>query len=349
MNAEFKEQGAGREPLESTPDEDLDLQPFANWVTISQFIVQVNKESKVTVPIYANGRQQVPIEIVIHARDADGVAVSLNAAQLKAIKLIEYESGAAVGNVSDTKDARYVYEFPLLTEDGTAANAEAREEGHTPTNSAQTIVKYVHKSTLSSNWIAAEIVSPSGGVFRTNTPNPPAGKFDSWIKLQGRQPVAIPWDDFAMTRQDHVTNPRWDVDLYFVYFTEANLRIVASIKYGSAGPDAAHYSWIKSGKQVQHVAYPVGARRTVTHRSCANPSDYTLIQINTREGQANVARIKDSRTCGSFVSNGVLMGYINQYGNESKVAIRGSSNGNTLHLASPNSKDDDPLVEEIDE
>lgn len=349
MSTESNERSTEGEP---TVVEEGGFEPQApvEWATLSEFRVQIHKQSMVSADVFANGRQQAPIEVVIQARDKNNVAVSLTEEQLKGVhgvKLIEYEAGNSVPHCSHVKDNRFVYEWPLAQEDGIDVKEGASK---TPEATAQTVSIYVRKTELTTTWIAAEFRNPAtGAIFRTNTPNPPTGKFDSWVKLRGKQPEAQDWGCFAMARTDYMSGTGWDIDLYYVYFTITKLRIVASIKYGSAGDDDAHYSWIKDGRQTRHVAYPAGARRDVDHYWCATPSRGTVIQTNLRAGQATVARIREPEPCGNFTYNGVLMGYIDQHGNESKVAIRGSSDGNTLHLVNPNSKLDDSPDDLVDE
>ena len=158
----------------------------------------------------------------------------------------------------------------------------------------------------------------------------------------------MPWDEFGMSREDAFTNSTWDLDLYYIYFQDVNRRIVDSISYGPAGEEVPHYSWTKDNDHIHHVTYRAGERRYVRHRSCSDHSSYLTFYVNSRPGQATAARVRDERPCGSYHSDPRVMGYIDQFGNESKVMIKGSSDGNTLHLRSPYSKDGDPPEEGTD-
>lgn len=317
------------------------------WKYLSRFEVTCQDREKVVCPVYANGRQQVPIQITIEARDEDDVVVDVNHSRLY-LNLVSYEDADVFPDGlgrSATEDTRFKYNWQVGPA-GAGEDAPGVLENSDRLNSAK---QFVSANKVGVYKLAARCRSPDWVLFTTNTPNPSAGKFDSWVLVEAREPCAQAWDKFSMTRTDYITGSEWDVDLYYIYFNVQNLTIEASIKYGSAGDDESHYSWIKDGRQTRHVAYPAGARRNVQHNSCATSSKSIVIQTNLREGQATVARIREPDPCGNFTHNGVLMGYIDQNGNESKVAIKGSSNGNTLHLINPNSKLEDSPDDVVDE
>lgn len=316
------------------------------WKYLTIFEVTCQGRQKVVCPIYANGRQQVPIQINIEARDEDGVIVDVNHSKLY-LNLVSYDDvdvfPSDLGRAGNA-DSRFIYNWQV----GPAEAANGPESSLVDIERGQSVMQFVSASKVGTYKLAARCRSPDWVLFTTNTTNPTDGKFDSWVLIDGRPPEAQKWDCFAMTRTDYREGGGWDIDLYYVYFTIPNLKIVASIKYGSAGDDEAHYSWIKSDRQTRHVAYPAGARRDVDHYSCESPGIGTVIQTNLREGQATVARIREPKPCGNFTYNGVVMGYIDQFGNESKVGIKGASDGNTLYLRDPNSKDDDPPEQDSD-
>ncbi len=333
--------GTERELVTEGDDPQREVQPFTQWTTLSEFSVRLHKQSNVNADIYANGRQQAPIEVHLQARDRNNVAVSLTQTQLESsIRLIEYESNRAVVGCTHDKDDRYVYEWPLVRDDAVIAKEEARGS-ETPEAAAQTITIYVRKTNQTTTWIAAEITSPSGTKFRTNTPNPTVGKFDSWIKLRGREPTSFKWDCFTMTWENAYNPTYWDVDLYYIRFKDSNLRIVASRHYGWSGHDKWHYAWMKSGNQVQHVCYGADYPRDVRHYSMAG-SNYLTISINRRPGQATAARIKDARDYGNVRYESCVMGYMDQHGNESFVWVRGTSDGNMLYLDDPGRAGEEP-------
>lgn len=317
----------------------FEAEPQVAWETLSEFRVQIHKQSNVTAELYANGRQQAPIEVVVQARDKNGAVVNLTNEQLfgvNGVRLIHYESNGAVPGCRHLKDDRFVYEWPLLKEDGTEPPRDTGAELG-PDSNGQVVPIFVTTLSMDTTWIAAEFTSPSGVRFRTNTPESAPGKFNSWVKLRGRQPKVFKWDEFRMSREDAYNATYWDVDLYYIRFDDPNYKIVASNYYGWHAHDRYHYAWLKGGNQVQHVCYEAGDPRDVNHHSMAG-SNYITIRVNKYAGQATAARILDARDWGNARYDGCVMGYIDQYGNESKVFVRGNSDGNTLYLDDPGRK-----------
>ena len=317
MNTEYQAPDTVHLPIED--NEHADPEPLTNWATISQFVVQVNKKSKVTAPIYANGRQEIPIEIIIQARDADGVAVNLTAAQLKSIRLIEYDTGSAVDHVSYTKDERYEYYWPEIHEDGAEVQRGASAENDVSSGTAQSVFRYVHKIELSTTWIAAEIIAPSGAVFRTNTPNPSPGKFDSWIKLEARQKKIYDHTVLSISRVDEVNVPFWDVDLYYIKFKDLSMRIVFSIHLTSPGNEA-HSSCRVGDNRRAHIAYVRDSKRRVTFGG-SDGLPAAEYYVNQRDGQATAARIQTWINYFGSRHHDACMIYVDQYGNEARCML----------------------------
>lgn len=319
------------------------------WKYLSKFQLTCQGYDKVRCTVYANGRQQVPIQINIEARDEDGVIVDVNHAGLY-LYLCKYDDidvfPTELGRTA-TEDPRFVYDGTVQSisagAEATGASPVAFEEAER----VQHVKQFVSANKVGTYKLAVRCRNKDKVLFATNTPNPSSGKFDSWLLIDAREPVAIPVKDFGINRENAYSSSMWDVDLYYIYFTSPNLRIVDSVKYGWSGEGLPHYSWTKSGKQVHHVTYRVGERRGVANRSCKEHSSYVSFYVNSRPGQATAARITDRRPCGNYHSDACVMGYINQYGNESKVMIKGASDGNTLYLKDPNGKEDDPPEEAL--
>ncbi|MGY8562766.1 hypothetical protein L0938_05025 [Paracidovorax citrulli] len=317
------------------------------WKYLSRFELTCQGYDKVRCTVYANGRQQVPIQINVEARDEDGVVVDVNHAGLY-LYLCKYDDidvfPTELGRTA-TEDPRFVYDGTVQSASGGADAFEGRPVPLEETERVQHVKQFVTANKVGTYKLAVRCRSPGKVIFVTNTPNPPDGKFDSWLLIDARAPVSIPVKDFGMSRENSYSNSTWDVDLYYIYFKSGDLRIVDSVKYGSAADDKPYYSWTKDNDQIHHVTYRAGDRRTVQHHSCKVPGDFIIFPVNTRPGQATAARIRDERPCGNYHYDARVMGYINQYGNESKVKIKGASDGNTLYLLDPNSKDDEPPEE----
>lgn len=321
------------------------------WTYLSMFKVTCQGSDKIRCPVYANGRQQIPIQINIEARDEDGVVVDVNHGRLY-LNLVLYDDVEVFPKElgrSGSENSKYIYQWPIGNAPATACELTHGSLPFEDVESTQTVMQFVTANKVGTYKLGARCRSPGWVLFTTTTPNPSQGKFDSWLLIDAREPVPMPWDEFGMSREDAYNSREWDLDLYYIYFKDVNLRIVDSVSYGSAVHDMPHYSWNKGGKQIHHVTYRANERRMVRHRSCADPSNYLNFYVNSRAGQATAARVTDTRPCGSFHSDPRVMGYINQYGNESRVMIKGSSDGNTLHLRDPNSKDEDPVEGESGE
>ncbi|WP_282246555.1 hypothetical protein [Stenotrophomonas sp. PS02300] len=298
-----------------------DAEPMANWVTLRRFEVQVNQRSQITAPVYANGRQQVPVEIIIEARDSDGVEVQLSTAQLKSIKLINYNTNTAVVGCKHDKDARFIYHWAPVKDQDAEDHPDEEVPADAPGATAQAIMIYVDTTDVSTSKIAAEITSPSGGLFRTNTPNPGPGKFDSWINIRGEEEIRYYASDMTMELVNEVTNDLWDVDLYYIRFTKEGLSIVDSIHYDVAGGEPHLNKSPHLFVYRFHMAFAVGGVRTITYAGHDGKPAVTF-QVNKRPGQATAAR------CQSKMFNyyperrhEACMRYYNQYGNYASCAL----------------------------
>ncbi|MFL9585134.1 hypothetical protein [Stenotrophomonas sp. AB1(2024)] len=62
------------------------------WTHLSRFEVTCQGRDKVRCPVYANNRQQIPVEIILEARDEDGVVVEIPTDYSSLdLRLCEYE------------------------------------------------------------------------------------------------------------------------------------------------------------------------------------------------------------------------------------------------------------------
>ena len=294
----------------------------ADWVTLTRFEVQVNQRSKIIAPVYANGRQQVPVEIIIQARDKDGVEVSLSDAQMRTIRLINYNTGTAVVGCRHDKDARFIYYWPLGKDDDGEGNPDEDVPADTPGATAQAIMIYVHTTAVSTSRIAAEIESPSGGVFRTNTSNPPAGKFDSWVDIRGEEELRYRHTDLVMERENEVTTSHWDIDLYYIRFATQAFNIVQSIHLDMPG-GTPHLSKTASHNRKVHVAFSAGIRTTVNLVG-GHGIPGVSFDINKRAGQATAARWTTRLVHYSERRSEACVRYYNQYGNYAECALGNS-------------------------
>lgn len=318
----------------------VDANPPVNWTTLSKFVVRVKSETNVIAPVYANGRQEVPVEIEIEARDEDGVVVNLTHSQLSYVRMIEYLSGNNY-KTNYFKNNYFVYEWAVAREDGSEVDPDGRSAGDGPVITGQTTMRYVPLSQVETVWLAAELESPSSVVFRTNTPNPSPGKFDSWVKVDGRTPNVTHWEQFAISERKILpTDDDWIVFMYYIYFKDPKLRIAWSNNYRPNVEDI-HYRTPGPYLGVVHAALLYGGGSpTFTYTSCSSTQHSITFPIDARPGQAQAAIIFDKlgKSCTPMLSKNGLMGYMDQYGNESKITlkvIKGNERGHGMRLDDP--------------
>jgi len=307
----------------------------AKWVSLNKFQITCQGSEKVRCPVYANQRQQVPVLVIIEARDADNVVVPVDPNHLK-LGLCNYHTGELFNgglSFTFTEDARFIYHWNL---EGAGQDVDDLP-AESPKNGAQVFKAWITVSRVESFKVAARCTSPDGITFITNTPNPTVGKFDSWLQVDGREPVIITWDKLAISGPRNVyTHFPFDVDLYYVYFNDplnTGLRIVDAINY-RGGADTCHYAWMKGVRRFEQAAFRVLPARTLNYQSCNHSASFRL---GERPGQADVGRIRNNLggPCGNYSYQHGFVGYINQYGNETQVVLRAASDGNTISLASP--------------
>ena len=312
------------------------------WTYLSRFELRSRGYDKINCPVYANGRQQIPVEIIMEARDEDGVVVDVNHSGLylylclyNDIDVFPTELGR-----SGTQDSRYVYQWPLASAE---SGQEATERALIPKEGVervQVVEQYVTATKVGTYKLAVRCRSPAKVVFATNTPNPPPGKFDSWLLVDAREPVAISWTKVKKKRIDAVNVNNIDVDLYYLYFDCPDLKVVDTSHSPGYPANTSHYRWKDGGKMYDQICYgAAGGSRLINWRACHGST--CQFRVYDRPGQATVARITTSSasSCSNYRQYGVYLGLIDQYGNESRVGIRPIYSGNEITLVDPNTRD----------
>ncbi len=298
-----------------------DLEPFADWATISQFEVRVNKRSKFTARVYANGYQQVPIEILIEARDSNGVVVNLSADQLRNIRLIDYDTAEPLGDMHYFHDPRFIYQWEPILGEGGDVDGDIHNGDELPESRAQSMTWYGKKFNVSASKVAAEITSPSGGVFRTNTPNAAPGKFDSWITVLGVEEPLYDHRDLEMERVDEVTNSIWDIDLYYIRFSNREFNIVDSAQLDGYPSVPYHSSLHPLVQSRYHIAFKYGPQFTMEFEGVDGLPGVSF-EVNKRLGQATAARCNVNLLRYYDLYRGhACMWYFNQYGNRARCGL----------------------------
>lgn len=304
------------------------------WVRLSKFEVTVQHTPNVRATVYANGRQQIPVQVEIIAHDENDDEVDLTYAQLLDIALISFESSTPPPlwlGFTTSRNELYDYngQIQSVAEDDDLApvSQENAKRG-------QTIIWYTSARQVGTSKLAAAITSPSGVRYITNNQTGVPGTFNSWVIVDARPPEVHAWNELTMS--DHVnliTNDSWDVDLYYIRFVKPQYRIVAATRHGG-NLDQPFYSWPKDGwaRKSSGAFVVTSSARTVLFPS-GNSSGITFT-VNDRPGQACAARVS-SRTTFSIAQSSKYgyVTYFDQYGNSAPAVIAPSSNGNTLSLA----------------
>lgn len=307
------------------------------WKYLSKFELTCQGMDKVRCPVYANGRQQVPIQINVEARDEDGVIVDVNHAGLY-LYLCKYDDidvfPTELGRTA-TEDPRFIYQWSIQKADADDEESHILPAPVQESERVQSVSQFVSANKVGTYKLAVRCRSPEKVIFVTNTPNPPEGKFDSWLLIDAREPKATPWQSFSISApKTVVANSDWEVNLYYIYFTDPNLKIVQSINYQNL-TRGCHFTMDQLPDwRADQIAFAVGPQVSYLHRSCTHNERYTTFTINDMNGQASAACIADKtkKYCGyASLSNG-LMGYIDQYGNESKITLKAVNDGSYLGI-----------------
>lgn len=303
------------------------------WVRLSKFEVTVHSTGKIRAPVYANGRQQIPVHVEIVAHNEDDDVVDLTLGQLKGIALLTYETGAPPPLWCEFYPGKNpLYEYNHRIEAGDA-DAGVRPLPEDKATRGRTFTWYTSASQMGAVKLAAAITSPSGVRYITNTQNPTAGKFDSWIIVDARAPAPHAWNELVMSEHvNAITNGSWDVDLYYIRFVKPEFKIVGGVGH-NAGMDHAFYSWPKSGwARKSCVAFYPTPQARLSRFPSLNPNGVD-IPVNDRPGQACAARVSSSsaHSIPQSSSWGPVT-YYDQYGNSVAALIKPSSDGNTVSL-----------------
>jgi hypothetical protein len=320
------------------------------WVSLSRFEVNCQSRQNVVAPVYANGLQQVPIEVVIEARDENGVVVPVDVASLR-VSLVDYNNPSVVpdGIIPWAEELpEFVYHWTVQREiPGMDAGDEAglgmgvaQAHHDTPSARGQVFKKWISMRRIATVKLAAMVTSPAGVVFVSNTPNSAPGKFNSYVIVDGRPPKAIPWTEMSLARVNAFQNDRYDVDLYYVYFTDPNISIVDTVHHPDHPGNGSHYAWKDNDATLymQACFAMAGGPREVTWTSCIEGVNCKF-RINDRPGQAACARVtfSSAHVCTNYRAHGVALGLLDHYGNDSRVGIGPADGGNEIKLVDPNS------------
>ncbi|GAB3629504.1 hypothetical protein PTE30175_01208 [Pandoraea terrae] len=349
-------------------DQAVDVTKQLGVTGLKTFRLVYNAQSSTdnpTAKVFANGRQQVHIEVHIDARDADGVHVDLPSDFVNNISLFSYDKSTDINFIGGWKSSRIkdIYDpFPVSKNEAPGEVVfEPESYGASGVESKNTLnifSLWATTTSLEALRISAVARLASGAEYQTNHRDVPAGgeghqgKFNSSVTVQPVRPEVYDADHFELERIDEKEQNNMDVDLYFVSLKNKQMRIVSSFQRGY-NENGMYYSWPKSPRKIQ-FAHPVApAESQFTYRTTGDTGAFITYRINYRPGKATAARIIDrnrNNHRGPQLSTDAQMTYTDNFGNEHQIRLFHSSNGNTIHLSNPRSAEaEDDVSAPIDD
>lgn len=321
------------------------------WVSLQTFKVECQGYENIKAPVYANGRQEVPIQIKIVALDANGVQVVVADDASLDLRLVSYDTPSNYPppntQIFKKEDTRYVYNHVVQSLDEQERNvcavveveAGGQEVVEEPKWTVQTFTRWVRRTQLGVMKLAASVTTSGGIEMISNSSTVAPGKFNSFVAVLGlASDNGKDYKDFGITRYDSLNTSYWDVDMYEIRFNDPKWKIVAS--YNMTVSDGHHYSWDKDGYQSMQIAFKVVPEdRTVTITACKGAIPAVQVRVSNANFRAWAARAKHRSTCGGYSSKHCWMAYYDQYGHETIVKLIASPNGNTMSLGDPNSRE----------
>lgn len=295
------------------------------WKSIGFFRVICKGKEFAQAKIYANGYQQLPVQVNIRALDASGAIVKLSQSQLDGIKLIEY-----VGDVplypNKTLDPTFEYNWPVGLEGDQGESEDSDATSDVDASEVQTVMRYLRVSRTTNIRIAATITSPDGVAYQTNR------QFDSWIDAIVVPPVQYGPGSVILEREDEIGGMFVDIDLYYIGFDHPNR--VARMETMYSEENEPHYHQGASGTYFSrtHIGYSLGNKRSVKYPASGDDERAPWFTVNKYPGKVTVARISNSFRPNSPVSKNLYMHVWDQNGNQALITVRPSSDGNTMSI-----------------
>jgi len=188
--------------------------------------------------------------------------------------------------------------------------------------------------------VAGTITAPNASVFHTHSRDvaaggaPSGGKFNSSVTVVPQLPRQFPHTSFRLSRSDWYSSSRTDIDIYEVWIADTSYKLKKTIRYMQYYNTGWWYAHV-NGK---HNIYHYGANETrtsYTHRVLSNETTITFpVNGSLDQGKISLARVLDIKDYYYYEQGGVgIVGFVDNFGNESILWIRGAEGGNVLYLA----------------
>ncbi|MGQ5523972.1 hypothetical protein ACUHMQ_12015 [Chitinimonas sp. PSY-7] len=324
---------------------------------IATFEVKFDAGSSVTSKkIYANGRMQARVLVMIRGKDAQGNEVALDAATLGKIKLIRYNGGDDLqGGWSASKtENNYEHEFPSMAsreadlQEFGAKHAEEEIEvvqdqmvGEAVSGNAtgnreariepQRMDFWVTSSSTGTLQIAAAVTLPNGTVVKTNNSGGPGGSFNSSVTLEGKSPETYSIEAFKFDEvlKQGTTDTEYRTYNYYIgLFPGGRQTRLVKWFHANGGTGDAQYHFYGSGKVDYWHTIALGGWLNQAGRSKwelnTSSGRYVSVPVNDRSGEITVTQFINRK---NWYLTAVKTGNFDfsvhdLYGTEHKLRIR---------------------------
>ncbi|WP_171014139.1 hypothetical protein [Chitinivorax sp. B] len=290
---------------------------------IATFEVKFDAGSSVpSKRIYANGRMQTRVLVMIRGKDGQGNEVPLDATTLSKIKLIRYNGGDDLqGGWSASKtENSYEHEFPSLVfsdndlQEFGAKQAdfdietvheqlEVERGGVNPAGHAtaqiepQRVDFWVTTSSTGTLQIAAAVTLPGGAVVKTNNTGTPGMTFNSSVTVEGKTPESYSIEAFKfdeVLKQGNTDTEYRTYNYYIGLFPAGRQLKLVKWFHANGGTGDGQYWFYGSGKVDHWHTIALNGWLNQTGRSkwevTTSSGRYLSVPINDRSGQITVTQ-----------------------------------------------------------
>jgi len=342
------------------------------WTHLSKFqVMYLGRTTDNTIAhVFRNGHQQVPVQIIIAARNANNELVEMPEADLKKINLVDYytRTGLVDTEVIPWRVSEFDYypeslqpstininhietaneeelaaipppptNYPIITTPFTRLSSRPSEE---ETIQDQTFFLYLSTKNVNAMRIGASLPSPIGGVIHTCSSDAApgggadGGAFNSSLTINPVPPRHYSASDFTLTRTDYSSAEYLDVDLYEYYLTDHNYQI-RRVSYTMTVWEGVYARYKPASRKGYFLYAPPPGDTTVRHVHSQVSWVYADIKVNQgwSLGRASLIRVYEIKECTATAWGGDGQATtVDNYGNESIIRFR-SGDGNTIYLS----------------
>jgi len=212
--------------------------PKTSWHHLQVFFIEypprAGGEAVPQVKVFANGRQQVRIRVVLSPRDANGVFVAVPASELKGmVDLIDYNTGYLLptGWTAYWEANEYIYaDWAISNAPGKSSDDYVPHDNRPGGNEALAadqiaVDYYVTASNVGSLRIAASVTPPEATQPVQTRPGASGNQFDSSVNVDGRPPLNLPPPNFNHRWGDHSDNDYFTIHNVFITLSYNGNRI----------------------------------------------------------------------------------------------------------------------------